>query len=186
MNLGGVRWLGFGHWERWRARGREWVGPGGSLGVRKGERRPERARGWPYMARRWCTTGSCAGELVLVATGHGSSSRCVWGVPGFGPELGGEEREQGGLELRACELGHWGSRAAGARAKGGNRREKEEGARGMACCGRRGVSTGVRGRPEVVGGCGVNGRERDDVLQSASLAGIRGFSARTRAPTCVW
>ena len=86
---------------------------------------------------------------------------------------------------RACEPVHWSSRAAGARANGGSRREKEEGARGVACCGRRGVSTGVRGRPEVVGGRGVDGRERDDVLQSASLAGIRGFSARTRASTCV-
>ena len=56
----------------------------------------------------------------------------------------------------------------------------------MACCGRRGTLTGARGRLEVVGGRGVNGRERDDVLQSASLAGIRGFSARTRASTCVW
>ena len=39
------------------------------LGGRGSEPRPERARGWPFMAGRWCTVGSCAGELVLVATG---------------------------------------------------------------------------------------------------------------------
>ena len=55
----------------------------------------------------------------------------------------------------------------------------------VACCGRRGTSTGARGRLEVVGGRGVNGRLLCLALQSASLAGIRGFSARTRASTCV-
>ena len=99
-------------------------------------------------------------------------------------QVGEEKRARS--EARACEHAHWSSRAAGARAKGGSRREKEEGARGVACCGCRGVSTSVRGRTEVVGGRSVNGRERDDVLQSASLAGIRGFSARTHAPTFVW
>ena len=32
----------------------------------------------------------------------------------------------------------------------------------------------------------VNGREHGSMLQSASLAGMRGFSACTRASTCVW
>ena len=59
-------------------------------------------------------------------------------------------------------------------------REKEEGARGVACCGCRGVSTGVRGRPEVVGGRGVNGRVPCQALQSATLAGIRSFPASAR------
>ena len=55
-------------------------------------------------------------------------------------------------EARACEHAHWSSRAAGARAKGGSRREKEEWATSVSCCGRRGASTGARGRLEVVGG----------------------------------
>ena len=64
---------------------------------------------------------------------------------------GRERRSRGGPEHRACELSHWSSRAASARVKGGSKREKEEGARGLACCGRRGTSTGARGRLEVVG-----------------------------------
>ena len=32
----------------------------------------------------------------------------------------------------------------------------------------------------------VNGREHDSVLQSASLAGMHGFSACTHASTCFW
>ena len=56
----------------------------------------------------------------------------------------------------------------------------------VACCGRRGTSTGARVRLEVVGERGVNGREHADVLQSAQMAGIRGFSVRTRVSTCVW
>ena len=55
----------------------------------------------------------------------------------------------------------------------------------VACCGRQGTSTGARGRPEVVGGRSVNGRLLCLALQRASLAGIRGFSARTRVSTCV-
>ena len=43
-----------------------------------------------------------------------------------------------GRPWRACE--------------GGRRREKEEGDQGLACCGRRGASSGVLGRPEVAGG----------------------------------
>ena len=56
----------------------------------------------------------------------------------------------------------------------------------MACCGRRGTSTGSRVRLEVVGERGVNGREHADVLQSAQMAGTRGFSSFPHAPTCVW
>ena len=38
----------------------------------------------------------------------------------------------------------------------------------------------------MVGGRGVNGREHADVLQSAQMAGTRGFFSRRHAPTCVW
>ena len=38
----------------------------------------------------------------------------------------------------------------------------------------------------MVGGRGVNGREHADVLQSAQMAGTRGFFSRPHAPTCVW
>ena len=65
-------------------------------------------------------------------------------------QVGEEKRARS--EARACEHAHWSSRAAGARAKGGSRREKEEWATSVSCCGRRGASTGARGRLEVVGG----------------------------------
>ena len=35
-------------------------------------------------------------------------------------------------------------------------------------------------------GCRVNGREHADVLQSAQMAGTRGFFSRPHTPTCVW
>ena len=38
----------------------------------------------------------------------------------------------------------------------------------------------------MVGGRGINGREHADVLQSAQMAGTRGFFSRPHAPTCVW
>ena len=91
-----------------------------------------------------------------------------------------------GQRHRACEGAHWSPRAAGVRARGGSRRKREEGASSVACCGRRGTSTGARGRLEVVGGQCVNGREHADVLQSASLAGMCGFFPRPRVATCVW
>ena len=56
----------------------------------------------------------------------------------------------------------------------------------VACCGRRGTSTGARGRLEVVGERGVNCREHADVLQSMQMAGTRGFFSRPHASTCVW
>ena len=37
----------------------------------------------------------------------------------------------------------------------------------------------------MVGGRGINGREHADVLQSAQMAGTRGFFSRPHAPTCV-
>ena len=49
----------------------------------------------------------------------------------------------------------------------------------VACCVRRGTSTGVRGRLEAVGGRGVNARVLCHALQSMQMAGIRGF---LRAP----
>ena len=55
----------------------------------------------------------------------------------------------------------------------------------VACCGRRGTSTGARERLEVVGGRGVNGRVRCQALQSATLAGIRGFPTSARAHLCL-
>ena len=50
----------------------------------------------------------------------------------------------------------------------------------LAWSGRRGASTGVRGRLEVAGRRGVNGRVPCQALQSATLAGIRGFPASAR------
>ena len=50
----------------------------------------------------------------------------------------------------------------------------------LAWSGHRGASTGARGRLEVVGGHGLNGRVPCQALQSAPLAGIRGFPASTR------
>ena len=38
----------------------------------------------------------------------------------------------------------------------------------------------------MVGGRGVNGQEHADVLQSAQLAGTRGFLSCPHAPTCIW
>ena len=86
---------------------------------------------------------------------------------------------------RACEHAHWSSRAAGARAKGGSRREKEEGARGVACCGRRGTSSGALGRPEVAGS-GWQGaatvRERTVACSRAPIWLSRPFSMLVGAP----
>ena len=68
-------------------------------------------------------------------------------------QVKGRERRSGGASgQRACEHAHWSSRAAGARAKGGSRREKEKGDQAVACSGRRGASSGALGRPEVAGG----------------------------------
>ena len=95
------------------------------------------------------------------------------------------EKEQGELRVepraRTALAGSGGSRHA----RHGQDRGGKEGASAVACCGRRGTSTGARGRLEVVGGRGVNGREHADVLQSAQMAGPRGFSSRPHAPTCV-
>ena len=50
----------------------------------------------------------------------------------------------------------------------------------LAWSGCRGASTGAWGRLEVVGGRGVNGRVPCQALQSATLAGIRGFPTFAR------
>ena len=50
----------------------------------------------------------------------------------------------------------------------------------LAWTGHRGASTGARGRLEVVGGRDVNGRVPCQALQSATLAGIRGFPVSAR------
>ena len=50
----------------------------------------------------------------------------------------------------------------------------------LAWSGRRGASTGARGRLEVAGRRGVNGRVPCQALQSATLAGIRSFPASAR------
>ena len=71
-------------------------------------------------------------------------------------------------------------------ARHGQDRGGKEGASAVACCGCLGTSTGARGRLEVVGGRGVNCRDYADVLQSAQMAGTRGFFSRPHAPTCVW
>ena len=55
----------------------------------------------------------------------------------------------------------------------------------LAWSGHRGASTGARGRLEVVGGRGVNGRVPCQALQSATLAGIRGFPASARVHLCL-
>ena len=55
----------------------------------------------------------------------------------------------------------------------------------LAWSGCRGASTGARGRLEVVGGCGVNGRVLCQALQSTTLAGIRGFPTSARVHLCL-
>ena len=55
----------------------------------------------------------------------------------------------------------------------------------LAWSGRRGASTGTRGRLEVAGRRGVNGRVPCQALQSATLAGIRGFPASARVHLCL-
>ena len=71
-------------------------------------------------------------------------------------------------------------------AAGGRERRGEEGACTAVVLRTSRTSTGARGRLEVVGGRGVNGREHADVLQSAQMAGTRGFFSHPHAPTCVW
>ena len=55
----------------------------------------------------------------------------------------------------------------------------------LAWSGRRGASTGARGKLEVVGRCGVNGWVPYRALQSATLAGIHGFPASARVHLCL-
>ena len=174
----------------WRCKESTGRAVGQSEDAREGERAvgdKRRLGGGPIWAR--------PGGAVGGAHGHGSG-RCQGPNGCFGACLRcswawsrSRERKEGagtGQRHRACEAAHWSPRAAGARARGGSRRKREEGASTVACCGRRGTSTGARGRLEVVGGRGVNGREHADVLQSAQMAGTRGFFSRPHAPTCVW
>ena len=97
--------------------------------------------------------GSCAGELLAVAGGHGGVRGHVWGARGVGLGRGERIEMAGKGQSIACVSSVIGAlQAGGTRVKGGSRREKEEGARGVACCGRRGTSSGALGRPEVAGG----------------------------------
>ena len=92
-------------------------------------------------------------------------------------ERGGEGQAASGSQERRE---HWPSGAA-------LWRELEEREKGAGASGRHaGVERTLRGidwptgRLEVVGGRGVNSRVPCQVLQSATLAGIRGFPASTR------
>ena len=65
--------------------GRLWRRTGGAgevLVVQRARGEGGRARGGLYIGERRSTVGSCAGGLVLVATGLGRRGRGVWGVPG--------------------------------------------------------------------------------------------------------
>ena len=81
--------------------------------------------------------------------GAAPSLGCSWGLT---TPRGRREGAGRGQRRRACEAAHWSSRAAGACACKGSRREKEEGDQAMACCGCRGASSGALRRPEVAGG----------------------------------
>ena len=107
---------------------------------------------------------------------------CVFGAfVGMVYGQGKGEKERG--ELRGEPRAHTriGGSGGSGHARQGQDREGKEGASMVACCGRRGTSTGARGRLEVVGGRGVKGRLLCLALLSMSLAGIRGFSARPLA-----
>ena len=98
----------------------------------------------------------------------------------------GRERGSGASSGWSHELAH---ALAGSGGSGHARhvqdREGKEGASLVARCGRQGTSTGARGRLEVVGGRGVNGRVPCQALQSATLAGIRGFPTSARVHLCL-
>ena len=81
---------------------------------------------------------------------------------------------------RVCERAHWSSRAVGARASWGERREKKEEDRGVACRRHRGTSSGALGRPEVAGG-GLKGVA---TLQVCTVA--RSGARQLHARACLW
>ena len=145
--------------------------------TRRREREPSEAKegsGWPLreagevhhelMRRRGCCHRCKPRGRAWACLG------CSWGWS----RARGEKRDSGeGPEHHACEFAHWSSRAAGVHASWGERREKKEGDRGVACRRRRGASSGALGRPEVAGG-GWKGS-----------ATVRGRTvARSRA--CLW
>ena len=77
-----------------------------------------------------------------------------------GVEWGAKKREEERCELHAATGAPQALAEPGGsgHARHGQDREGKEGASAVACCERRGTSTGARGRLEVVGGRGVNGR----------------------------
>ena len=94
-----------------------------------------------------------------------------------------EEREEERGELQAghrsgASIGRTGRRSGASCRRERKAREQVGGLR--AWSGRRGASTGARGRLEVVGGRGVNGQVPCQALQSVTLAGIRGFPVSAR------
>ena len=97
--------------------------------------------------------GPCVGELLAIAGGHRGARGHVWGVCGAGPRPGEGREGAGGARGAARVSVLIGALGRPWRAcEGGRRREKEEGDQGLACCGRRGASSGALGRPEVAGG----------------------------------
>ena len=136
-----------------------------------------RGRGAPW-------TGAPARSLPLL--GVTGARVCVSGAfVEMVYDQGKGEKERGALRVEPRARTRIGGSGGSGHARHGQDREGKEGASVVACCGRRGTSTGARGRLEAVEGRGVNGRLLCLALQSASLAGIRGFSARTRVSTCV-
>ena len=119
-----------------------------------------------------------------VAAGGGMEGSGVF----VGVVEGARERKEERGELHAghrsgASIGRAGRRSGASCRR--ERRAREQAGGLLARSGRRGASTGTRGRLEVAGRRGVNGRVPCQALQSATLAGIRGFPASARAHLCL-
>ena len=99
----------------------------------------------------------------------------------------GREREGAGRahagHRRGASIGRAGQRSGASCRR--ERRAREQVGGLLAWSGRRGASTSARGKLEVVGRRGVNGRVSCRALQSATLAGIRGFPASVHVHYCL-
>ena len=70
----------------------------GVTGSERGRKEAREGSGWPYIEGGEVYRGSCAGELLAVAGGHGGARGRVWGVRGVG--LGREEGREGAVKGR--------------------------------------------------------------------------------------
>ena len=97
----------------------------------------------------------------------------------------GGERAGEGSGARACEAGHWPSRAAsGTRCRRGER-GRDNGDGTAACRRRQDTSTGAMGRHEAVGRRGVNGRRSGRRSRARLWPASAGFPRRARVLFCL-